>query len=119
VFDAAIREQADPLIVTGDGLTLTHRSRIVEFAAQRRLPAMYAYREFVVAGGLIAYGPNLAEMYRRDAYYVDRIAKGAKPADLPVEQPTKYDFVINLQTAQALGLTIPQLILAQATEIIQ
>jgi putative ABC transport system substrate-binding protein len=91
----------------------------VAFAAQQRLPAMYEERDFVDAGGLMAYGPNLAANYRRAATYVDKILKGAKPANLPVEQPTKFELVINLKTAKALGLTIPQSVLVRADEVIQ
>jgi putative ABC transport system substrate-binding protein len=91
----------------------------VGLAAQSRLPVIYNNRQPVDAGGLMGYGPSRSAMYRRGAYFVDRILKGEKPADLPVEQPTTFDFVINLQSAQALGLTIPQHVLLQATEVIQ
>jgi putative tryptophan/tyrosine transport system substrate-binding protein len=95
------------------------RRRLVDLAAKHRLPAVYPSREFVDAGGLMAYGANLADLYRRAATHVDKILRGAKPADLPVEQPTKFDFVINLKTAKALGLTIPPALLSRADEIIQ
>jgi putative ABC transport system substrate-binding protein len=118
-FQAAARERVDALINVGDAIIVGNQARIVEFATRSQLPAIYDRRAFVDGGGLMAYGPNTAEMWRRAATYVDKILKGANPADLPVEQPTKFDFVINLKTAQALGLTIPQSVLAQATEIVQ
>ena len=107
------------LQVLEDPVTITYREQIVEIATAIRLPVIYESRQFVEAGGLMAYGPNRFDLYRRAAYYVDRILKGAKPADLPVEQPTTFEFIINLKTAQALGLSIPQHVLLQATEIIQ
>jgi putative tryptophan/tyrosine transport system substrate-binding protein len=94
-------------------------TRIADFALRSRLPSVFEEREFAVAGGLLSYGPNVRELYRRGATYVDKVLKGAKPADLPVEQPTRFDFVVNLKTARALGLTIPQDVLMQATEVIQ
>ena len=107
-FAAMTRAGADALIVLGEPLLSDSlRGRIVDLAAKHRLPAMYGWREFVEAGGLMSYGPSLPDMHRRAATYVDKILKGAKPADLPVEQPTKFELVINLKTAQALGLTIP------------
>jgi putative ABC transport system substrate-binding protein len=116
---AADNNRAQALQVLEDPVTITYRTEIVGIAAASRLPVIYESKQFVEAGGLMAYGPNRFELYRRAGYYVDRILKGAKPADLPVEQPTTFDFVINLQTAQALGLTIPQHVLLQATELIQ
>jgi len=118
-FATITSERADALIVFPDPLTFTHRGQIVDFAAQSRLPAMFGAREFVDAGGLISYGPSFPDMFRRAATYVDKILKGAKPADLPVEQPMKFELVINLKTAQALGLTIPPTLLFQATEVIR
>ena len=114
-----VQKRPDALLVPGDRVFLTNRVRIVQFAAQRRLPGMYAYRELVEAGGLISYGPNYAAMHRRAAYYVDRILKGTKPGDLPVEQPTKFELVINLKTAKALGLTVPDTLLARADDVIE
>ena len=102
-----------------DGLANSHRTRVVELAAQHRLPTFCEHREFTDLGGLAAYGPNYAEISRRAAAYVDKILKGAKPAELPVEQPTTFDFIINLKTANTLGLSIPQSLLQQATEVIQ
>jgi putative ABC transport system substrate-binding protein len=118
-FEAAIKEQADALITFGDPLTNTHRSRIIDFAAQRRLPALYTNREFVDAGGLISYGPNTLDIYRRAAIYMDKILRGANPKDLPVEQPMKFELVINLRAAKALGLTISSTLLFQADEVIK
>jgi putative ABC transport system substrate-binding protein len=118
-FEAAVRERTAALITLRDSLTLAHQAQLVEWAARQRLPAMYEDRAWTGAGGLMAYGANVPHMYRRAAYYVDRILRGTKPADLPVEQPTTFDFVINLKTAQALGLTIPPHVLLQATELIQ
>jgi putative ABC transport system substrate-binding protein len=114
LFDAAVRERAGGLIVIRDPLTNTLRARIIELASRRRIPAMYATREFVDGGGLMAYGSNVLDLYRRTASYVDKILKGANPGDLPVERPTKFELVVSLKTAQALGLTIPR-----AAEVIQ
>jgi putative ABC transport system substrate-binding protein len=118
-FDAAIRERADALIVAIEALTQANRRPIVALAAQHRLPAIYAGREFVDAGGLISYGVSYPDMYYRAASFVNKIFKGAKPADLPVEQPMRFELVINLKTAQVLGLTIPPLLLFRADEVIQ
>jgi ABC-type uncharacterized transport system substrate-binding protein len=118
-FAAMARERADVLFVVGQSFTWTHVKRISDLAAKNRLPAIHANREFSDAGRLMAYAPNGNAMDRRAATYVARILKGAKPADLPVEQPTKFELVINLETAKALGLTIPPAVLARADEIIQ
>ncbi len=118
-FAAMTRERAGALLVLGDGMFLLHPTRIADLAAKSRLPAMYGLREFVDAGGLMAYAHSLRDNFRRAATYIDKILKGAKPADLPVEQPTKFELVINLKTAKALGLTIPQSILIRADEVIR
>jgi putative ABC transport system substrate-binding protein len=118
-LQAATQRRADALVVLDHAFFFTHRARIVAFAAQSGLPAIYTLREFVKDGGLLSYAPNLADMYRRAATYVDRILRGAKPADLPVQQPTKFELVINLKVAKALGLTIPPTFLFQADEVIQ
>ncbi len=107
------------LIVTQNASTILHRNLIITLAARHRLPAIYAYRFFVTDGGLIAYGPDSLDGYRRAAGYVDRILKGEKPADLPVQAPTKFDLAINLKTAKALGLTVPDMLLARADEVIE
>jgi putative ABC transport system substrate-binding protein len=118
-FATMLRERADALITVGDVFALQHRTQIVTMAAQHQLPAIYELKAFVAAGGLMAYGPRLEERIRRVAGYVDQILHGAKPADLPVEQPTAFELVINLKTAQALGLTIPPLLLFEADEVIR
>jgi putative ABC transport system substrate-binding protein len=98
---------------------VSHRRRIVDFAAASRLPAIYEDRAFLNAGGLISYGPSIEDICRRAATYVDKILKGAKPADLPIEQPTKFELIINLNTAKMLGLTVPETLLARADEVIE
>jgi putative ABC transport system substrate-binding protein len=118
-FGAVIKGNPSGLVVVEDPLTFSERTRIVNFAAANRLPVMYGMREFVSAGGLIAYGPDYPDLLRRAAIYVDKILKGAKPGDLPIEQPTKFELVINLKTAKALGLTIPQSILLRADRVIE
>jgi putative ABC transport system substrate-binding protein len=118
-FVTALRARADALIADADAVLLTHRARIAEFAAKNRLPAIYANQDYMDAGGLMFYGPNIADMYRRAATYVDKILKGAKPADLPIERPNKLEFVINLKTAKALGLTIPPSLLSRADRVIE
>jgi len=118
-FSDMTRARAGALTVLTSFMFTTERRRLADLAAKNRLPAVYTWREFVDAGGLMSYGPNLADMFRRAATYVDKILRGAKPADLPVEQPTKFELVINMKTAKALGLTIPQSLLGRADEVIQ
>jgi putative ABC transport system substrate-binding protein len=119
VFAALSKQRPDGLHVTGGLVMNANQKRIVGFALKSRLLSVYARREFVDAGGLMSYGADIADSYRRVAYYVDRILKGAKPADLPVEQPTKFEFVINLKTAKQIGLTIPPEVLARANRLIK
>jgi len=119
VFTAIAQHRAQGLVVALDPMFFTHRLRLAELTASHRLPAISAFREFAEAGGLMAYGANLADMFRRSATYVDKILRGANPADLPVEQPTKFDFVINLKTAKMLKLTIPPAVMLRATDVIQ
>jgi putative ABC transport system substrate-binding protein len=118
-FAGAIRKHADGLLVARGPTIADNQVQIAELALQHRLPSLWRQPEAVARGGLMAYGQPITAGYRRAAYYVDRILKGANPADLPIEQPTTFDFVINLKTAQALGLTIPEHVLLQATEVIQ
>ena len=118
-FAAMTTKRAGALFVLGDVMFVTHRTRLADLAAKSRRPAMYVQREYVEVGGLMSYGPTTRELFRRAATYVDKILKGAKPADLPVEQPTKFELVINMKTAKALGLTIPQSLLLRADELIQ
>jgi ABC-type uncharacterized transport system substrate-binding protein len=119
VFGAIAGKRPDALMTTADPLIHSYRARIVDFATKHRLLSMYPGREFVDAGGLMFYGGSVPEMYRRAAVYVDRIFKGAKPSNLPVEQPIKFDMVINLKTAKTLGLTIPPSLLLRADQVIQ
>ena len=119
VFAALNKQRPDGLYVSGGSLMRANRKRIAGFALKSRLPSVSSNREAVDAGGLMSYGADLADSYRRVAYYVDRILKGAKPADLPVEQPTKFEFVINLKTAKQIGLTIPPKVLARADRVIK
>ena len=105
--------------MVASALAVVHRKLIIELAARHRLPAIYPFRVFVPAGGLISYGPDLADQYRRTASYVDRILKGEKPADLPVQRPTNFELVINLRTAKSLGLDVPPSLLARADEVIE
>jgi putative tryptophan/tyrosine transport system substrate-binding protein len=118
-FGAATRGNAQALIAFDDLLSFSHRPRIVALAASSRLPTMYGTREFPDEGGLMSYGANLAALFRRAATFVDKILKGAKPADLPVEQPTKFELILNLKTAKTLGLTVPPTLLTQADEVIE
>jgi len=120
-FETALRTArgAGGLLQADDALFTTHRRRLVELVARSRLPAIYGFREHVDAGGLMSYGADYPDLYRRAATYIDKILKGAKPADLPVEQPTKFELVINLKTAKALGLTIPRSLLLRADEVIR
>jgi len=118
-FQLAARERAGGLIVLPFPLTNTNAVKLVALAARTRLPAVYPLRRYVEVGGLMAYGPSISDMYRQAASFVDKILKGAKPADLPVERPTKFELAINLQTAKALGLTIPQTLLLRADQVIE
>jgi putative ABC transport system substrate-binding protein len=118
-FESATRIGAHAIITLPDALINTHHRRISDFAAKNRLPAMYAGPEFVEAGGLMSYAPSYTDQFRRAAYYVDKILKGAKPAELPVEQPTKFELVINLKAAKQIGLTIPPNVLARADRVIK
>jgi len=118
-FRSAVTEGAAAVWVFGDPMFITHRARLATLALSARLPTMFLVRQHVEAGGLMSYGPKFSELYRRAAAYVDKILKGAKPGDLPIEQPTRFELVINLKTATALGLTIPQSVLLRADELIQ
>jgi putative ABC transport system substrate-binding protein len=119
-FAEVQKNRAEALVVSSSPLFYTHRTRLVEFAAKHQLPTIYHQSEFVVgSGGLMSYGPDFHDLFRRSATYVDKILKGAKPGDLPVEQPTKFELVLNLKTAKALGLTIPQTLLLRADRVIQ
>src|SRR6266700_5523782 len=118
-FAAMAKERVEALLVLSDSIFNSHRTRLADLAARSRLAAAYGVRESVEAGGLMSYGPSFLDLYRRSAAYVDKVLKGAKPADLPVEQPTKFELVINLKTAKALGLTIPQSLLLRADQVIE
>jgi len=118
-LEALDRDRPDAMVLLVDPLTLSQRLRIVEYAAEKRLPAIYEVEQFVDAGGLMSYGPNIDEQVRHAAVYVDKILRGAKPGDLPIEQPAKFDLVINLKTAKALGVAIPQSVLVQADRVIE
>ena len=118
-FATITNERANGLVVLPDPLTFSHQEPITNFALANKIPALFGAKEFVAVGGLMSYGPNYAEMFRRGAYYVDRILKGANPADLPVEQPTRFELVINLKTAKALGIAVPPTLLARTNEVIE
>jgi putative ABC transport system substrate-binding protein len=118
-MSALVRNGAESIIVLPDPMFNAHRAELVQLIGQSRLPAIYMETGFVAAGGLMSYGPNLEDMFRRSADYLDKILRGAKPADLPVEQPTRFELIVNLKTAKALGLTIPPLLLARADEVIE
>jgi putative ABC transport system substrate-binding protein len=118
-FSTMVKERADAFIVMPSPMLFGEHQRIVELAANSRLPGMYQAREFVDAGGLMSYGANLDDLFRRTATYVDKILKGAKPAELPVERPTKFELVINVKTARAMGLTVNRDILLVADELIE
>jgi putative ABC transport system substrate-binding protein len=118
-FDEAVRGRADAAIVFTHGFAVLNRRRIIEQAARQHLPTMYGWREFVDEGGLMSYGPNVPVMVRKAASYVDRIIKGEKPADLPIEQPTRLELIVNLKTAKSLGISIPPTLLATADELIE
>ena len=118
-FGAVIKNRAQAILVLPEPVTLTHRQEIVEFAAKNKLPGMYPFGDFTDVGGLVYYGPNRIDLWRRGAVYVDKILKGRKPADLPVEQPMKFEFVINLKAAKQIGLTIPPNVLVRADRVIR
>ena len=119
VFAAMVRDRADALLVVADAMFSANRVQLADLAAKNRLPTVYTFREYVDAGGLMSYGPNLVSQYRQAAMYVDKILRGAMPADLPVAQPTRFELVINFKTTRALGITIPQSLLQRADEVIQ
>jgi putative ABC transport system substrate-binding protein len=118
-FAIITREHAGALSVISDGFMVTNRKLVSELAARNRLPAIYPSSVYVEAGGLMSYGASISATYHRAAYFVDRILKGARPADLPIEQPTKFELVVNIKSAKALGITIPQSIMLQATRVIE
>ena len=118
-FAAILKGRAHALVVGPGQFMFTHQKQVVEFATKNNLPSIYAWKGPASAGGLLAYGVNIPHVYRRAAYYVDKILRCAKPGDLPIEQPTKLDFIVNLKTAKSLGITIPKSILLRADEVIQ
>jgi putative ABC transport system substrate-binding protein len=117
-FASAVAQRADAIVVFGDNLTLSRAPRVVALAAEHHLPAIFLFRQFA-KGGLIVYGPQLSDLWRRAGGYVDKILKGTKPSDLPVEQPTKFELVIDMKTAKALGLTVPPSLIVRADEVIE
>ena len=119
VFRSIAKSRADAFVLGGSGLFNTHRTRIIELAVKHRLPAIYTEQEYVLAGGLMTYATSIPDLYRRAATYVDKILKGAKPSDLPVEQPKKFEFIINLKAAKQIGLTIPPNVLVRADRVIR
>jgi putative ABC transport system substrate-binding protein len=118
-FEKLTKDRPDAFMVLADTFLVSQRSRIAQFAIENKLPSAYTYREHIEAGGLIAYTPNYHDLFRRAATYVDKILKGTKPGELPIEQPTKFDLVINLKTAKALGITVPLTLQASAAEVIE
>lgn len=118
-FGQMLKQRPQALLVLADRLFLHHRERIMAFALEHRLPGVHAYRELVDAGGLMSFGPSYAGMHRRAAIFIDRILRGAKPGDLPVERPASFELVVNLKTAKAFGLTIPESVVLRATEIVR
>lgn len=118
-FARVARQRPDAITMVADRFQLAHRMQIVDFVAKARLPAMYPYRDFVVAGGLMSYGPSYEDLFRRSATYVDKILRGAKPSDLPIEQPTKFEFLVNLKTAKMLGVPIPPSLLQRADHVFE
>jgi putative tryptophan/tyrosine transport system substrate-binding protein len=118
-FSVIAKEHTDAILAFPDPITMAHRTQIAEFAVRRRLPSFFGWKDYVEAGGLMSYGPNLDESWRRVAVYVDKILKGTKPADLPSERPSKFEFIINLKTAKQIGLTIPPNVLVRADKVIK
>jgi putative ABC transport system substrate-binding protein len=113
------RDEAQGLVIIPDNFTSVHRALIIEQAARLKMPAIYPFRYFATDGGLVACGPDMLDLYRRTSVYVDRILRGGKPADLPVQEPSKVDLVVNLRTAEALGLSVPRIVIARASEVIE
>ena len=118
-FARVARQRPDAITMVADRFQLAHRMQIVDFVAKTRLPAMYPYSDFVVAGGLMSYAPSYEDLFRRSATYVDKILRGAKPSDLPIEQPTKFEFLVNLKTAKILGVPIPPSLLLRADHVFE